>query len=87
MDATRTSGDVTSAGTHESRSQHGDVNPLGDLVDLADRRRRLREQVGPDRSVEIDPDEQAELALELLADCRERHSVRWQLLMHEEPAE
>lgn len=85
MDAIGPCGRVTSTRSPQT-AKHGDVGPLGDLVDLA-RRRRLREAVGPYVSAAIDPEEQAELAAELLADCRERHSVRWQLLLHEEPAE
>jgi hypothetical protein len=63
-------------------AQHGDVNPLGDLVDLQEaRRRRFRQAVGPHRSDAIDPDEQAELALELLEQACERHSIRCDLLI------
>lgn len=55
------------AGDHaaERIARHGDVDPDGEIVDVL--RERLRRQVGPDRSRDICPDEQADLVLALLS--------------------
>ena len=57
MDATGPSGRVTNS--------KGDVDHHGEIVDIA-RMLRLRAAVGPDRSVTINPDDQAALAADLI---------------------
>lgn len=83
MNDTWTSGAVTSSSPHDATNQFGDVDPRGDLVDLAlARRARLRAQVG-ERSSLIDPDDQVAIALEIIEAGHEqdpgRHSIRTEL--------